>query len=41
MLYLAELPTIEDIREYNFGSIKKSTPKQREIIREYVKRMNI
>ena len=33
MFYLVELPTVEDVRDYPFNSLKKSTERQSEIVR--------
>ena len=41
MMYIAELPTCEDMREFNFGSIKTSTQKEREVMREYIEKLDI
>ena len=40
-LYMVELPTIEDIREYNFGSSLKSTPSQQLLVSELVNEMDL
>jgi hypothetical protein len=39
MFYLAELPTMEDVREYPFNPIKKATDKQQTIVRNLVEKM--
>ena len=41
MFYLTELPTIEDMREYSFGSLLRSNKKQREVIGELIDKMDI
>lgn len=41
LLYMAELPTGEDMREFNFGSVKASTQKEREVMREYIQKLDI
>jgi hypothetical protein len=39
MFYLTELPTIEGVRDYPFNSLKKSTEKQQEMVRNLVDKM--
>ena len=39
MFYLVELPTVEDVRDYPFNSLKKSTDVQRDMVRSLVDRM--
>ena len=41
MLYSLEMPTIEDIREYVFGSSLKSNSAQQRIMSELIDRMNL
>ena len=41
MFYLCELPTIEDMREYSFGSLLRSNKSQREVIGELIDKMDI
>lgn len=40
-LYMSELPTSEDMRMYNFGSIKTSNQKERAMMKEFIERMDI
>lgn len=40
-LYLAQLPTAEDIREYNFGSLEKSSDEQQKLIEELILSMDL
>ena len=39
MFYLIEMPTVEDVRDYPFNSLKKATERQREIVRDIVDKM--
>lgn len=39
MFYLVELPTVEDVRDYPFNSLRKSTEKQNEVVKGLVERM--
>lgn len=39
--YLCELPTAEDVRDYPFNGLKKSTEKQREIVSDLIDKMNL
>lgn len=39
MLYLVELPTVEDVRDYPFNPLKKSSEKQKEMVRGLIERM--
>ena len=32
-LFLVDLPTVEDVRDYPFNPLKESTPSQKEIVR--------
>lgn len=40
-LYLVEVPTVEDVRDYPFNSLKVSTEEQRGVVREMVQKMMI
>ena len=39
MFYLIELPTVEDVRDYPFNALKKSTETQKEIVRGLIDKM--
>lgn len=39
MFYLIELPTVEDVRDYPFNSLKKSTDRQQEIVKGLIDKM--
>jgi hypothetical protein len=39
MFYLIELPTVEDVRDYPFNSLKKSTERQQEIVKGLIDKM--
>lgn len=39
MFYLIELPTVEDVRDYPFNPLKKSTERQKEIVKDMISRM--
>jgi hypothetical protein len=41
MFYLAELPTVEDVRDYPFNPLKKSTEKQQELVKQLVQKMSM
>ena len=36
-MHLVELPTVEDVREYPFNSMKTATEEQRDLVKEIVK----
>lgn len=39
MFYLIELPTIEDVRQYQFNSLKESTQQQKDLVKALVEKM--
>lgn len=39
MFYLIELPTVEDVRQYPFNSLKQSSSDQKELVRNLIDRM--
>lgn len=39
MFYLIELPTIEDVRQYQFNSLKEATQQQKDLVKALVEKM--
>ena len=39
MFYLAELPTVEDVRQYPFNPLKQSNGEQKEMVKRLVGKM--
>lgn len=39
MFYLIEMPTVEDVRDYPFNSLKTATEKQKEVVKDLVSKM--
>ena len=39
MFYLVELPTVEDVRQYPFNSLKQSTAEQKDMVKKLVEKM--
>jgi hypothetical protein len=40
-IYMIDLPTVEDVRDYPFNSLKPATDKQRELVRDLVSRSQL
>lgn len=39
MFYLVDLPTVEDVRDYPFNSLKQSSEEQKSLIKELIQKM--
>lgn len=39
MFYLIDIPTVEDVREYPFNPLKRSTESQTDVVRALVEKM--
>jgi hypothetical protein len=39
--YMTQLPTAEDIRDYQFQSLKESTPEQQKLVEQLVEQMDL
>lgn len=39
MFYLVELPTVEDVRQYPFNSLKQSNDEQKDMVKKLVNKM--
>jgi hypothetical protein len=40
-IYMIDLPTVEDVRDYPFNSLKPATDKQKELVRDLVSRSQL
>jgi hypothetical protein len=40
-MYLVDLPTVEDVRDYPFNSLKPSSETQKNLVKEYIKSRNL
>jgi ATP-dependent DNA helicase 2 subunit 2 len=40
-LYISQLPTVEDLRQFRFSSLKASNPNQRKVVRDMISKMQL
>ncbi len=41
MFYLVDLPTVQDVRQYPFNPLKKSSEAQKDIVKDIIEKMNL
>jgi ATP-dependent DNA helicase 2 subunit 2 len=39
--YISQLPTIEDVRQFRFSSLRTSTPNQRNVMKQFISKMQL